>query len=332
MASEKFKAILLSQEEGKTRCTIEAMTADSLPQGDVLVAVEHSSLNYKDGLAVTGKGKVVRRFPMVPGIDLAGTVIESDSSDHRPGDRVLVTGCGLGELHWGGYSQKQRVRSEWLVPLPEGLDSKSAMALGTAGFTAMLSVMTLEEAGVGPDTEAPVLVTGASGGVGSLTVALLAGLGYKVAATTGRRENDDYLRKLGADEILNREALAKPPRPLESERWGGAVDTVGGMTLARLLAETCHDGCVAACGLAASAELQTTVMPFILRGVSLRGVDSAWCPMHRRRKAWQRLAIEMSPKLLQIISHTAPLESVPELSDEILRGRIRGRVIVDLSA
>ncbi len=331
MPSEQFKAMVLTREEDETRCAIETMKLDALPEGDVLVAVDYSSLNYKDGLAVTGKGKVVRRFPMVPGIDLAGTVLESDCPDYRPGEEVLVTGCGIGELHWGGYSRKQRLRSEWLVPLPQGLDSKNAMALGTAGFTAMLSVMTLEEAGIGPNADAPVVVTGASGGVGSLAVALLAALGYEVAAATGRPENEDYLRKLGATRIIDRESLSKPPRPLESERWSGAVDTVGGTTLARLLAGARLHGCVAACGLAASAELQTTVMPFILRGVSLRGVDSAWCQMDRRKEAWQRLAREMPLELLQEISRTAPLQEVPELSEKILRGEIRGRVVVELS-
>jgi acrylyl-CoA reductase (NADPH) len=331
MPPEQFKAMVLTKEEDESLCAIETMSVDDLPEGDVLVAVDYSSLNYKDGLAVTGKGKVVRRFPMVPGIDLAGTVLESDSAEHRPGDRVLVTGCGIGELHWGGYSRRQRLRSEWLVPLPQGLDTKRAMALGTAGFTAMLSVMTLEEAGVRPKADDAVVVTGASGGVGSLAVALLANSGYEVAAATGRRENEDYLRKLGATRIVDRESLAKPSRPLESERWSGAVDTVGGATLARLLAGTCLHGCVAACGLAASAELHTTVMPFILRGVSLRGVDSAWCPMARRIEAWRRLASEMPAELLDEISRTASLEEIPALSEEILGGKIRGRVVVELS-
>jgi acrylyl-CoA reductase (NADPH) len=331
MPSERFKAMVLTREEDDSRCAIETISVDALPEGDVLVEVEYSSLNYKDGLAVTGKGKVVRRFPMVPGIDLAGVVVESDSPDHRTGDEVLVTGCGIGELHWGGYSRMQRLRSEWLVPIPQGLDSKSAMALGTAGFTAMLALMSLEEAGVGPESEGPVVVTGASGGVGGLAVALLAGSGYEVAAATGRSENEDYLKRLGAARILDRESLSKPPRPLESERWSGAIDTVGGTTLARLLAGTRLHGCVAACGLAASAELHTTVMPFILRGVSLRGVDSAWCPMDRRVEAWRRLGREMPEGLIEEISRTAPLEEVPQLSEEILRGRVRGRVVVELS-
>ena len=283
MTSKRFKAIMLTRDEGGTNCAIENITEELLPEGDVLVGVEYSSLNYKDGLAVTGKGKVVRRFPMVPGIDLAGSVIDSASAHFRPGDKVLLTGWGIGEMHWGGYSQKQRVRSEWLVPLPDGLDSRSAMILGTAGFTAMLSVMTLEEAGVSSDHQSPILVTGASGGVGSLAVSLLAALGFKVTAVTGRPENHEYLRGLGAGEILDRQTMANAARPLESERWAGVVDTVGGATLARALAECGHDGCVAACGLAGGASLETTVMPFILRGVSLRGVDSAWCRPDRRK-------------------------------------------------
>jgi acrylyl-CoA reductase (NADPH) len=331
MATESYKAIMLTQEQGRLNCAIESLTDDRLPDGDVLLAVEYSSLNFKDGLAVTGKGKVVRRYPMVPGIDLAGSVVESDSADYRPGDRVLLTGWGIGEQHWGGYSQRQRVRSEWLLPLPDGLDSKSAMILGTAGFTAMLSAMTLEEAGVKPGEGSTVLVTGASGGVGSLAVLLLTALGYEVAAATGRPENHQYLRELGASEILDREQAAGRARPLESERWAGVVDTVGGSTLARALAECAHDGCVAACGLAGGASFETTVMPFILRGVSLRGVDSAWCRAERRREAWRRLA-ELAPKSsLKRISRSATLEQIPALAQEILGGQIRGRVVIDLN-
>jgi len=331
MASESFKAIMLTQDEGRTNCAIGNITDDLLPEGDVLLAVEYSSLNYKDGLAVTGKGKVVRRFPMVPGIDLAGSVVESESAEYRPGDRVLLTGWGIGEQHWGGYSQRQRVRSDWLLPLPDGLDSRQAMILGTAGFTAMLSAMTLEEAGVRPGKGSPVLVTGASGGVGSLAVLLLAALGYEVAAATGRPENHEYLRELGAGEIVDRESVARKARPLESERWAGVVDTVGGSTLARALAECAHDGCVAACGLAGGTTFETTVMPFILRGVSLRGVDSAWCRTDRRKQAWKRLA-QLAPKrTLERISGSASLEQIPTLAEEILRGQIRGRIVVDLS-
>jgi acrylyl-CoA reductase (NADPH) len=331
MASDRFKAIMLTQEEGETHCAIETLTDDLLPEGDVLVAVEYSSLNYKDGLAVTGKGKVVRHFPMVPGIDLAGSVVESVSADFRPGDKVLLTGWGIGERHWGGYSQRQRVRSDWLLPLPDGLDTKSAMVFGTAGFTAMLSVMTLEEAGVSSDEKSPILVTGASGGVGSLAVLLLAALGHQVAAVTGRPENHEYLRELGAGKILDRQVMAQEARPLESERWAGVVDTVGGSTLARALAECGHDGCVAACGLAGGAALATTVMPFILRGVSLRGVDSAWCGTPRRKQAWQRLARLAPADLLEKISRRATLEEIPQLAENILRGRIRGRVVVDVN-
>jgi acrylyl-CoA reductase (NADPH) len=257
--------------------------------------------------------------------------VESSSSDFRPGDRVLATGWGLGELHWGGYSQRERVRSEWLLPLPAGLDGRSAMILGTAGFTAMLAVMTLEEAGVAPDAGAPVLVTGASGGVGSLAVLLLAELGYDVAAGTGRPENHDYLRRLGASEIIGREQLAQAAHPLESERWAGVIDSVGGTTLARALAECAHNGCVAACGLAGAASLATTVMPFILRGVSLRGVDSAWCGQPKRKEAWRRLAGLARPERLEEISEPATLDQIPALAEEILRGRVRGRIVVTIN-
>lgn len=283
--SEQFKALVLNEEDGKTISQIRRLSTDDLPQGDVLLAVEYSSLNYKDGLAITGKGKIVRAWPMVPGIDLAGRVLESASADYAPGDPVVLTGWGVGEKYWGGYSQRQRVQSQWLVPLPQGLDTRSAMVIGTAGFTAMLCVMALEESGVAPG-DGSVLVTGASGGVGSVAVALLSKLGYRVAAVSGKPEAADYLRNLGAQEILSREEMSVPPRPLEGQRWDGAIDTVGGVMLARVLAETRYNGCVAACGLAGGADLPTTVMPFILRNVTLRGVDSVQCPGPRRRTAW----------------------------------------------
>ena len=247
---ESFRALVLTQDdEGKTQAEIRELSDSDLPEEDVLVAVEYSSLNYKDGLAITGKGKVIRNFPMVPGIDLAGTVISSESDDYQPGDKVVLTGWGVGEKYWGGYSQHQRVRSDWLAPLPGELSPRDAMAIGTAGFTAMLCVMTLEEAGLTPD-KGKVLVTGASGGVGSVAVAILAKLGYEVAAVTGRPEGADWLRELGAKEVLSREEMTQPPRPLETQRWAGAVDTVGGVMLARVLAEMAYGGSVAACGLA----------------------------------------------------------------------------------
>ena len=286
--TDTFKALVLTQEDGKTVSTVKQLGNDDLPDGDVLLAVEYSSLNYKDGLAITGKGKIVRQWPLVPGIDLAGSVLESTSPDYAVGDKVVLTGWSVGEKYWGGYSQRQRVQSQWLVPLPAGMDTRQAMAIGTAGFTAMLCVMTLEEAGVTPD-KGPVVVTGATGGVGSIAVAILHKLGYRVTAVSGKPDAEGFLRDLGASEILTRDEMSKPPRPLEGQRWAGAVDTVGSTMLARVIAETHYNGCVAACGLAGGFDLPTTVMPFILRNVSLRGVDSVSCPVERRKQAWQRL-------------------------------------------
>jgi acrylyl-CoA reductase (NADPH) len=330
--SDSFKALMLTQDEGgKTLAEVMQLTNENLPAGDVLVAVDYSSLNYKDGLAVTGKGKIVRTWPMVPGIDLAGSVLASDSPDYAVGDQVVLTGWSVGEKYWGGYSQRQRVQSKWLVPLPEGMDTRQAMTIGTAGFTAMLCVMTLEEAGVTPDKGA-VLVTGASGGVGSVSVAILNKLGYTVAAVSGRPESEEYLRQLGASEFVSREEMSQPPRPLEGQRWAGAIDTVGGILLARVLAETNYGGCIAACGLAGGAELPTTVMPFILRNVSLRGVDSVMCPAERRKVAWSRLVRDLPAEALGEIGHTASLEELPEMAEKIIAGQVRGRVIVDVNS
>jgi acrylyl-CoA reductase (NADPH) len=332
MTQETFKALFLTQQDKKTVATIKQLALTDLPTGDVLVAVEYSSLNYKDGLAITGKGKIVRQYPMIPGVDLAGTVLESDAQDYKPGDKVVLTGWEVGEKYWGGYSQRARLQSQWLVPLPPGLDTQKAMAIGTAGFTAMLCVMTLEEAGVSQDRELPVLVTGASGGVGSVAVALLAKLGYPVAAVTGRKESHDYLKELGAAEIVDRTEMEKTPRPLENQRWSGAIDTVGGTILARVLAETRYGGSVAACGLAGGADLPATVMPFILRGISLRGVDSVKCPPPRRKRAWERLAQDLPANALKAITHIASLEEVTQLADDIVAGKVRGRVVVDPNA
>jgi acrylyl-CoA reductase (NADPH) len=324
-----FKALMLTQDDaGKTIAEVRQLTNDDLPAGDVLVAVDYSSLNYKDGLAITGKGKIVRTWPMVPGIDLAGTVLESDSTDYAAGDKVVLTGWSVGEKYWGGYSQ--RVQSKWLVPLPEELDGERAMVIGTAGFTAMLCVMTLEEAGVTPD-KGRVLVTGAAGGVGSVATAILANLGYKVAAVSGRPKAEDYLRQLGATEFVSREEMSKPPRALEGQRWAGAVDTVGSTLLARVLAEMDYGGCVAACGLAGGADLPTTVMPFILRNVSLRGVDSVMCPVERRKNAWGRLVRDLPTDALGEIGQTVSLEELPEMAERIIAGKVRGRVIVGLN-
>lgn len=329
--SDTFKALMLTQNDaGKTIAEVRQLNDDDLPAGDVLVAVDYSSLNYKDGLAITGKGKIVRNWPMVPGIDLSGSVLESDSSDYAAGEQVVLTGWSVGEKYWGGYSQRQRVQSRWLVPLPNGLDAQRAMAIGTAGFTAMLCVMTLEEAGVTPD-KGTVLVTGAAGGVGSVATAILANLGYKVAAVSGRPEAEDYLRQLGATEFVSREEMNQPPRALEGQRWAGAVDTVGSTLLARVLAEMDYGGCVAACGLAGGVDLPTTVMPFILRNVSLRGVDSVMCPVERRKEAWGRLVRDLPADALGEIGQTISLEELPEMAEKIIAGKVRGRVIVDLN-
>jgi acrylyl-CoA reductase (NADPH) len=331
MPSETFRALVVDQNEGATTAEIRQLTASDLPSGDVTVAVRYSSLNYKDGLAVTGTARVLRSFPMVPGIDLAGEVQASESDAYRPGDRVVLTGWGIGERHWGGYTQLNRVRSEWLVPLPGGLDLKQSMAIGTAGFTAMLCVLALEDAGLAPG-EREVLVTGAAGGVGSVAVALLAAAGYRVAASTGRPEAHEYLRALGASSIVPREELSAPGRPLEGERWLGAIDTVGGDTLAGVLRSTAYWGAVAACGNAGGAQLNTTVFPFILRGVRLLGVESVLCPPQRRQAAWERLARDLQPAILDELTQVVSLARIPELSRQIIAGQVRGRVVVDLGA
>lgn len=331
MSQETFRALVLTQADGVVHAEFRQLTNADLPEGDTLVEVAYSSLNYKDGLNVTGKGKISRFFPMVPGIDLAGTVVESAGAAYRPGDQVVLTGWGIGERHWGGYAQRARVRSEWLVPLPAGMTLLHSMAVGTAGFTAMLAVMALEEAGVAPG-EREVLVTGAAGGVGSVAVAVLAHLGYRVAASTGRSETHEYLRELGATTIVPREELMKPGRPLESERWAGVVDTVGGDALARALSATATHGAVAACGNAGGIGLTTTVFPFILRGVRLIGIDSVLCPAERRRAAWDRLARDLPPAMLDRMTQVEPLSRVAELCEAIIAGRVRGRVVLDVNA
>jgi acrylyl-CoA reductase (NADPH) len=301
-----------------------------LPAGDVTVAVQFSSLNYKDGLAITGKGRIIRRYPMVPGIDLAGRVLASDSAAFAVQDPVLLTGWGIGEEHWGGYAGKARVRAEWLVPLPGKMTARQAMAFGTAGFTAMLAVEALERHGVGRDRE--VLVTGAGGGVGGVAVAVLARLGYRVTASTGRRELGGYLKSLGATGILDRAELAAPARPLMHERWGGVVDTVGGQTLASALAGIASYGCAVACGLAGGSDLPTTVFPFILRGIALVGAESVRCPAPRRVAAWQRLADLFPEGLPEAMIQEIGLSDVPAKAEAIVAGRIQGRVVVRLPA
>lgn len=328
---ETFRALYLTENEGKVNAEIRNVPTDDLPDHEVLVEVAYSTLNYKDGLAVTGAGRVVRQYPMVPGIDYVGTVRESRSDRWKPGDRVILTGWEVGEKHWGGLGTRARAKAEWLVPLPAGMTPQQAMGIGTAGFTAMLCVLALERHGLVPGGDAPVLVTGAGGGVGSVAVALLARGGHRVAAATGRAALRDYLTGLGAAEIVERASLT-PKRPLESERWAGAVDTVGGETLAATLAAMRASGSVAACGLAGGANLATTVFPFILRGVNLLGINSVFVPQPERRATWDRLARDLPAPTLDTITQVVPLSAVPALSREILAGNVRGRVVVDVHA
>ncbi|OOY49772.1 oxidoreductase [Solemya velum gill symbiont] len=323
-----FKALVLDQVDKKTTAEVKQLEISDLPDEEVLVDIAYSSLNYKDGMAVTGTGKIVRDFPMVPGIDFAGTVSESASERYQPGDEVILTGWSVGERYWGGYSQKERVKADWLVPMPDGLDARKAMTIGTAGLTAMLCVMTLEEAGVKPDS-GKVLVTGAAGGVGSIAVLLLSQLGYQVTAVTGRPDTHEYLRLLGASDFISREEMAAAARPLETQKWAGAVDVVGGDMLARVLAEMDYNGAVAACGLAGDFKLSTTVMPFILRNVSLRGVDSGMCPPERRTVAWERLASELPEEAYSNIGKIISLEEVVSAGADIVAGKVKGRVLVD---
>jgi acrylyl-CoA reductase (NADPH) len=327
--TDTFKALLVTQENGKIEHEIRQLSVDDLPEGDVLVAVHYSSLNYKDCLAVFGRGKIVKQYPMIPGVDLTGEVLSSDSPDFEPGDEVLLTGWGVGERYWGGFTQQARLKSEWLISLPEGLDGLSAMAIGSAGLTAMLCVMALEDQGVTPE-QGTILVTGASGGVGGVAVAVLAGLGYRVAALTGNRDHDDYLYRLGATEIIDRAELEQPAKPLEKQRWAGAIDTVGGKVLARLLSEMNYGGTIAATGLTGGSDLNTTVMPFILRAIKMVGVEVTTCPLPIRKTAWARLANELPVDLLKQIYKVIPLEEVPQVAEELLAGKINGRVVVDL--
>jgi acrylyl-CoA reductase (NADPH) len=330
MAEGNFRALLLEQGDKKPTAAIRTLAEADLPEGDVTVAVSHSDLNYKDGLILAGLGGLVRTYPHVPGIDFAGTVTESRAAAFGPGDRVILTGWRVGETHWGGYAERARVKSEWLVRMPDGLDAAHAMALGTAGFTAMLCVMALEEAGVTPDA-GEILVTGAGGGVGGIAISLLGGLGYKVVAATGRTSLADRLKSLGAAEVIDRaEISGKPARPLASARWAGCVDAVGGAALPQVLAAMRYGGAVAACGNAGGVAFETTVLPFILRGVRLIGIDSVMCPMDRREKAWQRLAREMTRDALDALTTTVTLDEVPALGAKILAGETEGRIVIAL--
>lgn len=325
-----FRAILIDKDDHGYRASLQALDETRLPQGDVRVRVSHSTLNYKDALAITGKGPVVRQFPMVPGIDLAGVVEESRHPGFKAGDAVLLNGWGVGESHWGGLAQLAQLNGDWLIPLPEGFSAAEAMAIGTAGYTAMLSLLALERHGVTPD-KGEVLVTGANGGVGSVAIALLARLGYRVVASTGRPEEADYLRQLGAAEIIERASLSEPGRPLGRERWAGAIDSVGSHTLANVCASTRYGGCVAACGLAQGMDFPATVAPFILRGVTLAGIDSVMRPRADRLEAWSRLARDLDKTLLAPITHTIGLEDAIAVAGDLLAGKVRGRVVVDVN-
>lgn len=328
--SDRFTAVLIRKDTDVQRAELTELTTTDLMEGDVVIAVSHSTVNYKDGLAVTGRAPVVRRFPMIPGIDLAGTVVESQSDEFRPGDKVLIDGFGLGETHYGGYARMARVKHEWVIERPQEFSAAEAMAIGTAGYTAMLCVLALEQDGVTPD-KGPVLVTGASGGVGSVAVGLLTKLGHHVIASTGRPQEEAYLKSLGAAEIIHREELSNDPRPLAKERWAGAVDCVGSKTLANAIASTRYGGTVAACGLAQGMDLPTSVAPFILRGVSLRGIESVYLPRDKRVQAWARLARDLDRKKLAAMTQTIALKDVFHAAADILAGQVRGRLVVDLA-
>ncbi|MBY5926303.1 MULTISPECIES: MDR family oxidoreductase [unclassified Halomonas] len=322
-----FKAIVIRKEDDHQQVAIESIHEQDLPEGDVTVAVDYSTLNYKDGLAITGKGPVVRSFPMVPGIDLAGTVTSSSHGEFAVGDQVVLNGWGVGETHWGGLAEKARLNGDWLIPLPTAFSTKSAMAIGTAGYTAMLSVMALERHGVTPD-QGEVLVTGASGGVGSFAVSLLAKLGYQVVAATGKINEAEYLKSLGARTIIDRQELVQPGKPLQKERWAGAIDSVGSHTLSNVVASTRYGGTVTCCGLAQGMDLPGTVMPFILRGVTLAGIDSVMQPKEIRMAAWQRLAELLSNDSLEQIATEIPLSQAIDAAERLTDGQIKGRIVV----
>jgi acrylyl-CoA reductase (NADPH) len=325
-----FKALILNQQDKKTTAEICQIDESQLPEGEVLIDVDYSSLNYKDGLAITGKGRIVRQFPMVPGIDLAGQVVESKDARYQAGDQVVLTGWGVGEGHWGGMAEKASLQADWLVPLPQGMTSKQTMMIGTAGLTAMLCVQALVDAGIKPES-GEILVTGASGGVGSVAVTLLAQLGYQVVAVTGRvEENGELLKQLGASRVIARSELEEPIRPLDKQLWAGAVDTAGSKILAKVLSQINYDGAVAACGLANGFDLPTTVMPFILRGVKLLGIDSVSCPYARRMAAWKRVAEILPASYYQQACHEIDLEQAAEYAEAIIKGQVTGRIVIKL--
>ncbi len=327
-----FKALVVEGAANGGSAAVRELDESALPAGDVTVAVDCSTINYKDGLVITGAGGLVKKYPHVPGIDFAGKVLHSGHPDYKPGDAVLLTGWRVGEVQWGGLAQKARVKGEWLVPLPAGLSARQCMAIGTAGFTAMLAVMALESQGLAPGA-GEVLVTGAAGGVGSVAVAILAQRGYQVVASTGRADTHDYLKGLGAHTVIDRSPFADAPaRPLEGERWSGCVDSVGGNTLARVLAQTRYGCSVAAVGLAGGSKLDHTVIPFLLRGVNLLGIDSVMCPMPRRLQAWQRIVRDLPVARLDAMIVDAGLADAPRLAADILKGQVRGRVVINVNA
>lgn len=325
-----FRGLVLTQQDKTVQAGFQDIAIDDLPEGEVLVRVDWSTLNYKDGMILNGLGRLVRQYPHVPGVDFAGEVISSDDPRYPPGDQVILTGWRVGESRWGGYAQYARVKADWLVPMPGGLDGAHAMAIGTAGFTSMLAVMALEEQGLSPDQDGEVLVTGAAGGVGSVAVSLLASLGYRVAASTGRADTHDYLRTLGARTIIDRSELTDTSKPLLSERWAGAIDSVGSTTLAHVLSEMKYHGVVAACGLAGGPDLPGTVIPFLLRGVRLIGIDSVLCPYDKRVTAWTRLAKELPMAQLDAVTTKVALRDILPWGEKILKGQVRGRLLIDV--
>jgi acrylyl-CoA reductase (NADPH) len=324
-----FKGILIEKEDDRYGAILKEIDENQLPEGDVTVGVAYSTLNYKDGLAITGKSPVVRRFPMIPGVDLAGTVEASSNPAYRVGDLVVLNGWGVGEVHWGGLAGKARLKGEWLVPLPAAFTPLQAMAIGTAGYTAMLCVMALERHGITPD-QGDILVTGAAGGVGSVAVTLLARLGYRVVAVSGRLEEADYLKGLGAAEVLPRAEFEQPGKPLGKERWAGAIDVVGSRVLANVCASIRYGGVVAACGLAGGMDFPATVAPFILRGVTLAGIDSVMCPLPRRLEAWERLARDLDVSKLDAMTRVIGLSEAIAMAPSLLAGQVRGRIVVDV--
>ncbi|MCS3504300.1 MDR family oxidoreductase [Achromobacter sp. JUb104] len=325
-----FNGILIEKDEQGYRASVQALTQADLPQGDVLVKVDYSTLNYKDALAITGKGPIVRSFPMVPGIDFAGVVEQSEHADFTPGQRVILNGWGVGEQHWGGLAQYARVKADWLIHAPDGMSNRHAMAIGTAGYTAMLCVIALEKAGIRPDA-GDVVVTGANGGVGSFAIAILHKLGYRVVAATGRPDESGYLSRLGASEIIDRATLSAPGKPLQKERWAAGIDSVGSHTLANLCASIKADGAVTACGMAQGLDLPASVAPFILRGVSLLGINSVTRPRSERIHAWNRLATDLPTAIIDSISRDITLGDAMQTAQDLMAGKVQGRVVVDVN-